>query len=61
MIRQRRSTGALIMDRDTFRQADYGSLCERLGLRPSEPFTRADGTKAKRPRGGRRRRGGGRP
>lgn len=58
-IRTRPSSGAIVMSLDTFRQADYGQLCARLGLKPSEPFSRADGTKAKRTRGRRRRRGGG--
>jgi hypothetical protein len=57
-IRQRKSTGELVMDLEDFRASDYGQLCQRLGLSPSRPDQRADGSRAKRPRRRRRSKGG---
>lgn len=50
-----RNPGAVVMPLDAFKAVDYGRACAMLGLRPSEPFTRADGSQAKRPRRRRRR------
>ena len=54
--RVRPGDGAHVMSLDVFKALDFGKVCAQLGLRPSQPFTRADGSQSKRPR--RRRRGG---
>lgn len=48
--------GRVSMGLDDFAALDYGQVCQALGLRPSQPYTRADGTKARRPRRRRSRR-----
>jgi hypothetical protein len=37
MNRYRKSTREWCMDFATFKAADYGKLCQSLGLRPSKP------------------------
>lgn len=54
-LRQRRSTGELVVDARTFADLDFGQLCQRLGLRPSQPHVRADGSRH-RSKGKRRKR-----
>ena len=36
-IRQRPTSNELVMSWPAFRDADYGQLCQRLGLSPSRP------------------------
>lgn len=54
-VRLRPSSGEIIMPLEDFRKADYGKLCAHLGLRPSQPDRRADGSRAPRRRGKRGR------
>lgn len=49
-VRQRPSSGELVMSWEAFRAADYGQLCQYLGLRPSQPDRDAQG-KRRRPKG----------
>jgi hypothetical protein len=54
MIRVRPSSGAIVMDLSDFKAAEYGGVCQRLGLRPSQPWRDAEG-RNRRPRRRRRR------
>ena len=51
-MRQRVSTRELScpMSLDKFRQADYGQVCQFLGLRPSKPYANAQGEDTRRRR-----------
>lgn len=39
--------GELVMPYEVFRRADFGQLCARLGLRPSQPDRNASGERRK--------------
>lgn len=53
-----RADGAVCMSLEVFQALDFGKVCAQLGLRPSEPYTRANGSKTEPPKRRRRRRGG---
>lgn len=50
MVRQRPSSGEWCLSLADFRRLDFGQVCQYLGLRPSQPYSRADGTRAPRRR-----------
>lgn len=47
----RQTRRELVLSFDEFRTADYGQLCQFLGLRPSKPHLNAAGQDTRRRRG----------